>query len=90
MKCDSGNAVACLLQSWIDWKIEEVKMMRCPEEYDKQRKLGWQKQKKEEKREEKGKKWEEKEQRKERRKKKLRKEEENEDEEDSRRIENLG
>ena len=53
----------------IDWKTEEVKMMRCPEECGKQwrlvqGKLGWEKQKEEEAREEAGKKREEKEKRK--------------------------
>ena len=48
VKYDSGNAVACSPQSWINQKTEEVKMMRYSEEYDKQwrlkqRKLGWQK-----------------------------------------------
>ena len=41
----------------IDWRIEKVKMMRCPEECrkqwrPKQGKLGWQKQKEKEKKEE--------------------------------------
>jgi len=49
----------------IDWKTGEVKMMRCPEECEKQwrpkqGKLGWQKQKEEEAKEEVGKKREEK------------------------------
>ena len=48
----------------IDWKTEEVKMMRCPEECGKQwrpvqRKLGWEKQKEEEVKEEAGRKKEE-------------------------------
>ena len=47
--------------SEIDWRIEEVKMMRCPEECGKQWrpvqvKLGWEKQKEEEVKEEAGKK----------------------------------
>ena len=47
--------------SEIDWRIEEVKMMRCPEECGKQWrpvqvKLGWEKQKEEEAKEEAGKK----------------------------------
>jgi len=47
--------------SEIDWRTREVKMMRCPEECGKQwrpkqRKSGWQKQRKEEKRKETGKK----------------------------------
>ena len=50
----------------IDWKIEEVKMTRCPEECRKQwrlvqGKLEWEKQKEEEKKEEVGKKREDKE-----------------------------
>ena len=50
----------------IDWRTEEVKMMRCPEECGKQwrpvqGKSGWEKQKEEEAREESGKKREEKE-----------------------------
>ena len=49
----------------IDWRIEEVKMMRCPEECGKQwrpvqRKSGWEKQKDEEAKEEAGRKREEK------------------------------
>ena len=53
----------------IDWKTEEVKMTRCPEECGKQwrlvqRKLGWEKQKKEEAKEEAGRKREEKDKRK--------------------------
>ena len=53
----------------IDWRTEEVKMMRCPEECGKQwrpvqGKLGWEKQKEEEAKEEAGKKQEEKEKRK--------------------------
>jgi len=49
----------------IDWRIGEVKMMRCPEECGKQwrpkqEKLGWQKQKEEEAKEKAGKKREEK------------------------------
>jgi len=48
----------------IDWRIEEVKMMRCPEECGKQwrpkqGKQGWQKQKEKEKKEEAGKRREE-------------------------------
>jgi len=47
--------------SEIDWKIKEVKIMRCSEEYGKQwrpkqGKSGWQKQKEEERKEEAGKK----------------------------------
>ena len=45
----------------IDWRIGEVKMMRCPEKCEKQwrpkqRKSGWQKQKEEEKKQEAGRK----------------------------------
>jgi len=48
----------------IDWRTEEVKMIRCPEECSKQwrlvqRKSGWEKQKEEEAKEESGKKWKE-------------------------------
>jgi len=57
----------------IDWRIEEVKMIRCPEEYGKQwrpvqRKSGWEKQKEEEAKEEAGRKREEKSKRKEQKK----------------------
>ena len=53
----------------IDWRTEEVKMTRCPEEYGKQwrpvqGKLGWEKQKEEEAKKEAEKKQEEKEKRK--------------------------
>jgi len=49
----------------IDWRTREVKMMRCPEECDKQwrpvqRKSGWKKRKEEEAKEEAGKKQDEK------------------------------
>ena len=62
----------------IDWRTEEVKMTRCPEECGKQWRLkqgksGWQKQKKEEKREEEGKKQEEREEKKKREKKREKK-----------------
>ena len=57
----------------IDWRIGEVKMMRCPEECGKQwrpvqRKSGWEKQKKEEAKEKAGRKREEKSKRKEQKK----------------------
>ena len=60
----------------IDWKMGEVKMMRCPEECGKQwrpvqGKSGWENQKEEEKREEAGKKREEKEKKKIRKKGKM-------------------
>ena len=50
----------------INWRIGEVKMMRCPKECGKQwrpeqGKLGWEKQKEKEAKEEAGRKWEEKE-----------------------------
>jgi len=50
----------------VDWKTEEVKMTRCPEEFgkqwrSKQEKLEWQKQKEKEEKEEVGRKQEEKE-----------------------------
>ena len=53
----------------IDWRIGEVKMMRCPEKCGKQwrpvqRRSGWGKQKEEEAREEAEKEWEEKKKRK--------------------------
>ena len=60
----------------IDWKIEEVKMTRCPGECGRQwrpvqGKSGWEKQKKEEKREEAGKRRKEKEKKKTRKKEKM-------------------
>jgi len=66
---------ACYNQE-IDWKIGEVKMMRCPEECGKQwrpeqGKSGWEKQKKEETREKAGRKWEEKEKKKKQKKGKM-------------------
>ena len=59
----------------IDWRIGEVKIIRCPEEYrkqqrPKQRKSGQQKQKKEERKEEAGKKQEEREEKQKKEKKK--------------------
>jgi len=59
----------------IDWRTEEVKMMRCLEECGKQwklvqRKLGWEKQKEEEAKEEAGRKREEKDKRKKQKKEK--------------------
>jgi len=73
----------------IDWKIGELKMTRCPEEYGKQwrpkqGKLGWQKQKEKEKKEEKGQKKEEEKKRKKPKKKNDR------DKKDSRRVGDLG
>ena len=62
----------------IDWKIEEVKMMRYPEECGKQwrpvqRKSGWEKQKEKEEKEEVGKKRRKKYERKERKRRRRRK-----------------
>ena len=59
----------------IDWRIGEIKMMRCPEECGKQwrpvqRKSDWEKQKKEEAKEEAGKKQEEKDKKKKQKKEK--------------------
>ena len=60
----------------IDWRTEEVKMMRCPEECGKQwrpvqGKSGWEKQKEEEAEEEAGKKREEKKRKKKQKKGKM-------------------
>ena len=41
------------INSKIDWRTGKVKMTRCPKEYGKQGKLGWQKQKDKEKKKEK-------------------------------------
>jgi len=60
----------------INWRIEEVKMTRCPEECGKQwrpvqGKLGWEKQKKEEAKKEAGKRREEKKKKKKQKKEKM-------------------
>jgi len=60
----------------IDWRTEEVKMMRCPEECGKQwrpvqEKLGWEKQKEEEAKEEAGKRREEKDKKRKQKKEKI-------------------
>jgi len=60
----------------IDWRTEEVKMMRCPEECGKQwrpvqGKLGWEKQKEEEVKEEAGRKREERDRKKKQKKRKM-------------------
>ena len=74
----------------IDWKMEEVKMTRCLEEYGKQwrpvqRKSGWEKQKEKEEKQEAGKKREEK-----KKKKKTKERKDNGGEESSRRVGDLG
>jgi len=74
----------------IDWKMEEVKIMRCLEECGKQwrpvqRKSGWEKQKEEEEKQEAGKKREKK-----KKNKKTKERKDNGGEESSRRVGDLG